>query len=132
MVSLSLSLERERLQKRETRAPGDANPTTPALKHLAKATSQAAVIEGLVRFGEAAPVIVAKFALALKALYDADILDEETILHWHDAQPPDSPDAQDDAQSDAQHAPRHLAAARLAAAPFVRWLREAEEDSEGD
>jgi hypothetical protein len=59
--------------------------------------------------------------LALKALYDADLADEEIVLAWHGRA-----DAAKALGVDAAGA----AAVRKAVQPVVDWLREGEEDSE--
>jgi len=69
------------------------------------------------------PALGKAFPLALKQLYDADVLDEEVILAW--------------AQQGVTYefSPQGLTAEqvkalRLAAEPFVTWLNEAESDDE--
>ena len=50
---------------------------------------------------------------AYKALYDNDVVGEGVIIAWHATPPPPG-----------------LAALRLAVAPLVTWLQEAEEESD--
>jgi len=106
-------------------------PATSALRLVAQDDGrggQRAVIDGVVLFAAVdQPSLLPRFALLLKALYDNDVLEEDAILRWaadDDASstPPSSP-ALDDPHDQA----------RAAAAPFLRWLREAEsEPSSGE
>ena len=52
-------------------------------------------------------------AALFKALYDNDVVGEGVIIAWHATPPPPG-----------------LAALRLAVAPLVTWLQEAEEESD--
>ena len=86
--------------------------------------AQTALLAALERFlaHDAPPAFWTKgLSAALKALYDADVVEEPALLAWHDApasarklgvSPPDA------------------AAVRKAAAVFVEWLRTADEDEE--
>ncbi|KAJ1458725.1 hypothetical protein M885DRAFT_82307 [Pelagophyceae sp. CCMP2097] len=65
---------------------------------------------GLARTSESQPKLLSRFAFLLKNLYDADMLDEDTILRWHGS-------------------PGN-AGAKFAALPLVTWLKEAEEEED--
>jgi len=75
------------------------------------------------------PALAPKFALVLKAAYDADVLEEDDLLAWHAAgvagvdRDIHVPDSVDDAKR---------ASLLAAAEPFVNWLKEADEDTEED
>jgi len=56
--------------------------------------------------------LATKFALVLKDLYDADLVEEETVLKW--------------SQSEV------LPLIKEKATPFLKWLNEAEEESSGE
>lgn len=70
---------------------------------------------------EGAPARLREAALALKALYDEDLVDEEIILAWADRE-----EAAKALGVDADGA----RGVRKAVAPVVEWLRENEEDSD--
>lgn len=59
--------------------------------------------------------------LALKALYDEDLVEEDIILAWA---------GRSDAAAALGVEPRDARAVRQAVAPVVEWLREGEEDSD--
>lgn len=72
--------------------------------------------------GVAAPARIREAALALKALYDADIAEEDIILAWYD---------REDAAKVLGVPAAAAAAVRRMVEPVVDWLREAEESEEG-
>jgi len=53
----------------------------------------------------------ARMIKSLNELYDSEVVDEETILSWYDKKLSDE-------------------YAKTVLAPFINWLREAEEESE--
>eukprot|EP00463_Aulacantha_scolymantha_P001988 TRINITY_DN2631_c0_g1_i1.p2 TRINITY_DN2631_c0_g1~~TRINITY_DN2631_c0_g1_i1.p2 ORF type:complete len:68 (+),score=17.98 TRINITY_DN2631_c0_g1_i1:797-1000(+) len=60
--------------------------------------------------------------MVLQELYDADILDEESILEWAESAPEAS-----------WLVPKEIAElSRKKAAPFIAWLKEADAEDEGD
>ena len=62
-------------------------------------------------------------SLALKALYDDEIVDEELIIAWH----------QKPSAGKVLGVPAPAAkAVRVAAAKFVEWLQEAESDEDSE
>ena len=61
------------------------------------------------RRAAAEPALLARLPIALKHLYDADVLDEDAIVAWGGRAAPD---------------------ARRAAEPLLAWLAEADSDSE--
>uniref|UniRef100_S4REZ5 Eukaryotic translation initiation factor 5 n=1 Tax=Petromyzon marinus TaxID=7757 RepID=S4REZ5_PETMA len=62
--------------------------------------------------------LLPKVAHVLKDMYDSDLLEEEAILGWHD-------------KVSKKYVSKELAKdIRTKAAPFVNWLKEAEEESE--
>jgi translation initiation factor 5 len=67
-----------------------------------------------------APVRIKEAALALKALYDEDLADEDIVLAWADRA---------DAAKALEVGAEGAKAVRRAVAPVVEWLREGEEDS---
>ena len=98
----------------------------PALRELYgasadKRATQRAVLKGVTKLvtspkhGEA---VLKKTPAILMALYDIDLLEEETVLKWHAT----TRDEKDDAER----------RAREAAAPFITWLQEAEEESSAE
>ncbi len=92
---------------------------------LAKMTTsekhQKSLLGGLERLvGEIHPELVAKVPQILKALYDADILEEEVIIHFGE-------------HASKKYVPKDVSKkVRKAAAPIVQWLKEAESDDESD
>jgi len=77
-----------------------------------------AAVEMLI--GQNSEVLIPKTAHILKTLYDTDILDEEIIIDWQD-------------KSSKKRLGKELAAALHAkAAPFIKWLKEAEEESDSE
>lgn len=92
---------------------------------LAKMTTsekhQKSLLGGLERLvGEVHPELVAKVPQILKALYDADILEEETIIYFGE-------------HASKKYVPKDVSKkVRKAAAPIVQWLKEAESDEESD
>ena len=89
----------------------------PLLRELAAADAdQRALLVSLERavaFGRHAATLGKKAAALYKALYDNDVVGEGVIIAWHATPPPPG-----------------LAALRLAVAPLVTWLQEAEEESD--
>ena len=89
----------------------------PLLRELAAADAdQRALLVSLERavaFGRHAATLGKKAAALFKALYDNDVVGEGVIIAWHATPPPPG-----------------LAALRLAVAPLVTWLQEAEEESD--
>mmetsp|Transcript_11624 Transcript_11624/g.34816 ORF Transcript_11624/g.34816 Transcript_11624/m.34816 type:complete len:412 (-) Transcript_11624:2530-3765(-) len=70
-----------------------------------------------------------KFAILLKHLYDADVLDEAHVLKWH-ANGLDNADTTNDVSDSLSSADR--AVLLRAAAPFVTWLQQADEEDDDD
>jgi translation initiation factor eIF-2B subunit epsilon len=62
-----------------------------------------------------------KFALALQALYQADVLEEETILSWYDSKP---------ARGVGEKWAHDMHSLRNAAEKFIIWLKETEEETD--
>jgi translation initiation factor 5 len=91
------------------------------------APSAAAMLASLERWlvDDAPHVLAAKQALvtALNGLYDADVLDEPSILAWADNV---------GAARKFGVSPDDAKAVRKAAAPFIEWLRNAESDDDDD
>ena len=75
--------------------------------------------------GSYRPALKIKFPLLLKALYDADILEEEHIVGWAAV-------AGATQYSPEELSERSLAALRLTAQPLVTWLEEAESDDDSE
>jgi translation initiation factor 5 len=69
------------------------------------------------------PAKLPEAALALKALYDADLAEEDIILAWH---------ARSDAAKLLDVPAADAAAVRKAVAAVVEWLQEAESDEDDD
>lgn len=75
-------------------------------------------VECVVKLHQSA--LLPRVPLILKDLYDADLLEEDVIFAWAD-------------KVSKKYVSKELAKEIHAkAAPFVKWLREAEEESEGD
>ena len=72
------------------------------------------------------PVLSKNFPVLLKMLYDDDLVDEEVFLEWYD-----SSTRSDHSVDSSMITFETLEQLRLNAAPFITWLREAEEE-EGD
>jgi len=72
--------------------------------------------------GVVEPQLLSRAPHIIQALYEADVLDEDTILSWYDAPPESSWLVNKDV----------AVAVRGKALPFVTWLKEADEDDEGD
>jgi len=70
-----------------------------------------------------------KFAIVLKHLYDADVLDEQAVLDWH-AKGPAGCDRAVDVSDDVTEEDRAVLLKHTE--PFVTWLQEAEEDDDDD
>jgi len=58
---------------------------------------------------------LSKVPLVLKEFYDKDLLEEENILRWHEKEKTNA-----------------IASVRDQAAPMIKWLKEAEEESDGE
>lgn len=82
------------------------------------ATQFIACIEDFV--GEIHPGLLSRTPLILQSLYEADVLDEQTILDWAASPPEASWFVKKEA----------AAAVRAKAQPFVKWLEEAGDDDE--
>ncbi|KAJ1332531.1 hypothetical protein BSLG_008833 [Batrachochytrium salamandrivorans] len=82
---------------------------------------QKALLGGIERLaGVEYPELLPKVALILKALYDADLIEEEVILAWGD-------------KPSKKYVDRKISKdIRVRAEPFLTWLREAEEDDDED
>ena len=63
-------------------------------------------------------------ALVLKAFYDASILQESTIITWHDD------GSVDDTVGGVTE--ENLALVKAKALPFVKWLKETDSESDSD
>jgi translation initiation factor 5 len=72
--------------------------------------------------GEVHPELLPRTPLVIKALYDAEVLDEGAIVAWHESPPETSWLVKKDV----------AAAVRAKATPFVDWLKEAEDDDEDE
>lgn len=72
--------------------------------------------------GVVKPALLSRTPVIIQVLYEEDVLDEDTILAWYEAPPEASWLVNKDV----------AVAVRGKALPFVQWLREAEEDNEGD
>lgn len=106
------------------------SPLSPPLALVGQRFGQAAVIQGLVRYCAVdAPELVSKFPVVLKALYDDDSLEEEAIFEWSDLFQT-NPTASQLSSSAYEDSIAHKA--RLASEPFLKWLREAEEEDDED
>lgn len=111
------------------------SPLSPPLALVGQRFGQAALIRGLVRYCAVdAPELVSKFPVVLKALYDDDSLEEEAIFEWSDLFKTNSTAS----NPTASHVPCSVNEdsiahkARLASEPFLKWLREAEEEDDED
>ena len=113
-----------------------ASPSAPALK--AQAVARAAALKGAAPdaagaaallaaleawLAEAPPAVLKGTALALKALYDGDVVDEPALVAWYDAPA---------AARKFGVSPDGAKAVRKAAHAFVDWLRNAESDEDDD
>lgn len=113
-----------------------ASPSAPPLK--AQAVARAAALKGAAPdaagaaallaaleawLAEAPPAVLKGTALALKALYDADVVDEPALVAWYDAPA---------AARKFGVSPDGAKAVRKAAHAFVDWLRNAESDEDDD
>ena len=73
--------------------------------------AEPAILDGFARRAAAEPALLARLPIALKHLYDADVLDEDAIVAWGGRAAPD---------------------ARRAAEPLLAWLAEADSDSDSE
>lgn len=90
--------------------------------HLSDANSQLVMLGGLEHFVTvASPDQIKELPKVLKVLYDMDICDEEVILAWNKRT------AIAEAVGVTE---KHAEAARYAASPLIKWLEEADEDSD--
>ena len=96
-----------------------------ALKAAAPdAAGAAALLAALEAFlADAPPATLKGTALALKELYDADVVDEPALVAWYDAPA---------AARKFGVSPDDAKAVRKAAHAFVDWLRNAESDDDDD
>jgi len=84
-------------------------------KAIASNEAQLSLLRNIEKFiGETQPSLANKTAHIIKDLYDAEILEEETIFAWYD----------DKAKA--------IPKVREQAAPIIKWLKEAEEESDED
>ena len=99
------------------------NKQLSILKDLCKdSKSQKSLLGGLERvLGLTNKSQLPKIPLVLKKLYEMDILDEGTLVHWADRPSKKFVGSREVARS-----------VRQAAAPFIEWLKNAEEDSDRD
>ena len=95
----------------------------PILKSLCKDSKcQKSLLGGLERvLGLVNKTQLPKIPVVLKKLYELDILEEEILIHWADKPSKKFVGSREVAKS-----------VRAAAAPFIDWLKSAEEDSEDD
>ncbi|KAK3843591.1 MAG: domain found in IF2B/IF5-domain-containing protein [Linnemannia gamsii] len=94
---------------------------TPLLrKFILTEKDQKALLGGMERVLVASKILMLKAPHVLKAFYDNDILEEETILKWGE-KPSKKYVSRDEAKD-----------VRARVEPFLRWLAEAESDSEED
>ena len=90
--------------------------------HFAKSEkSQKGLLGGIERLVIVSfPSLLSSVSLILKALYDCDLVEEEIFLTWDEKASKKYVDKKDAKK------------VREKAAPFITWLREAEEDEEED
>ncbi|KAG0309928.1 hypothetical protein BGZ98_000016 [Dissophora globulifera] len=89
-------------------------------KFVTSEKNQKALLGGMERVLITSKTLMLKAPLILKAFYDNDILEEDVILKWGE-KPTKKYVSRDEAKE-----------VRARVEPFLRWLAEAEEDSEED
>mmetsp|Transcript_40084 Transcript_40084/g.102574 ORF Transcript_40084/g.102574 Transcript_40084/m.102574 type:complete len:482 (+) Transcript_40084:573-2018(+) len=90
--------------------------------HLSDANSQLIMLGGLEHYVTvAAPEQIKELPKVLKVLYDDDLCEEEVILAWNKRTAIAEPAGVTEKQAEA---------ARLVATPIIKWLEEADEDSD--
>eukprot|EP00755_Sulcionema_specki_P004149 Sspe_Gene.29377::Locus_13891_Transcript_2_2_Confidence_0.800_Length_1114::g.29377::m.29377/K03262/EIF5; translation initiation factor 5 len=94
-------------------------PNADVFKRFVAPETEKHVISTLEVFVASKPELINKFPMALKKLYDFDIISEESIMKWA-SKPPKKVE------------PEVAEEIREKTAPFLDWLKQGSEDEEED
>jgi translation initiation factor 5 len=76
--------------------------------------------------------LISKLPTLLQLLYDHDVIQEDALLSWHTSPLPSTRGQGSDGHDISSYMPTsiHSTSVRRAAAPFIEWLRTADEEND--